>query len=50
MGVAEGHAEARPPKDVVLTYADVTLPEDRLVDRLRRDQAAMFGLARSATA
>ena len=51
IGVAVGATLKRAlPKDVVLRYADVTLPEDRLVDRLRRDQAAMFGLARSATA
>lgn len=36
------------PKDHVLTYADVDLPEGRLVDRLRAEQAALFGLARAA--
>jgi predicted homoserine dehydrogenase-like protein len=33
-------------KDQVLTYADVDLPGGRLVDRLRAEQAAMFGLER----
>jgi predicted homoserine dehydrogenase-like protein len=36
------------PKDRVLTYADVELPAGRLVDRLRAEQAALFGLARAA--
>jgi predicted homoserine dehydrogenase-like protein len=44
MGVAEGCVMARDvPKDVTLTYADVTLPKNRLIDRLRAEQAAMFG-------
>ena len=30
------------PKDHALTYADVILPEGRLVDRLRAEQAGMF--------
>lgn len=30
------------PKDRVLTYADVILPPDRLVDRLRQRQAELF--------
>jgi predicted homoserine dehydrogenase-like protein len=34
------------PKDRVLTYADVELPPDRLVDRLRLEQADAFGLPR----
>ena len=29
----------------MLTYADVELPAGRLVDRLRAEQAALFGLA-----
>lgn len=31
------------PKDQPLTYADVELPPDRLVDRLRAEQAQRFG-------
>jgi predicted homoserine dehydrogenase-like protein len=49
MGVAEGtrlrHDVA---KDEVLTYADVELPEGRLVDRLRDEQAARFGATAAA--
>ena len=46
IGVAVGATLKRAvPKDAVLRYADVALPEGRLVDRLRREQAAMFGLA-----
>lgn len=42
MGVAEGCTLVRDvPKDAVLTYADVTLPAGRLVDRLREEQATM---------
>ena len=36
------------PKDRVLTYADVELPAGRLVDRLRAEQAALFGLGAAA--
>jgi predicted homoserine dehydrogenase-like protein len=43
MGLAEGCTLLRDvPKDRTLTYADVRLPEGRLVDRLRADQAAHF--------
>ncbi len=35
-------------KDAVLTYADVELPAGRLVDRLRAEQAELFGLATAA--
>jgi predicted homoserine dehydrogenase-like protein len=35
------------PKDRALTYADVEIPEGRLVDRLRAEQAARFGIERS---
>jgi predicted homoserine dehydrogenase-like protein len=43
MGVAEGCRLRRNiPKDRVLTYADVELPEGRLCDRLRAEQAALF--------
>ena len=42
MGVAEGCTLVRDvPKDQVLTYADVTLPPGRLVDRLRAEQATL---------
>jgi predicted homoserine dehydrogenase-like protein len=44
MGVAEGCVLTRDiAKDEVLTYADVTLPPDRLVDRLREEQEKLFG-------
>jgi predicted homoserine dehydrogenase-like protein len=50
IGVAVGARLRRAiPKDQVLTYADVELPAGRLVDRMRAEQAAMFGL-RSAAA
>lgn len=43
MGVAEGCRVRRDlPRDHVLTYDDVDLPEGRLVDRLRAEQAAHF--------
>ena len=43
MGVAEGSVTTRAiAKDEVLTYADVELPEGRLVDALREEQAALF--------
>lgn len=42
MGVAEGCVLVHDvPKDAVLTYADVTLPEGRLIDRLRAEQAQL---------
>jgi predicted homoserine dehydrogenase-like protein len=42
MGVAEGCTLVRDvPKDQVLTYADVRLPEGRLIDRLRIEQATL---------
>jgi predicted homoserine dehydrogenase-like protein len=41
IGLAEGCRLARDvPKDAVLTYGDVTLPEGRLCDRLRAEQNA----------
>jgi predicted homoserine dehydrogenase-like protein len=44
IGVAEGCILRHDvPKDHVLTYDDVVVPEGRLVDRLRREQAAYFG-------
>ena len=46
IGVAVGTRLKRAiPKDQALTYADVELPEGRLVDRLRAEQAALFGAA-----
>lgn len=49
IGVAVGAKLKRDiAKDAVLTYADVELPAGRLVDRLRAEQAAMFGLAAAA--
>lgn len=49
IGVAVGAKLTRDvAKDAVLTYADVELPEGRLVDRLRAEQAAMFGMAAAA--
>ncbi len=49
MGLAEGCRLKRDvPKDQVLTYADVELPAGRLVDRLRAEQAAAFGLESAA--
>ena len=49
IGVAVGATLKRDlPKDAVLTYADVELPEGRLVDRLRLEKAAMFNLKSSA--
>lgn len=49
IGVAVGATLKRDiAKDAVLTYADVELPAGRLVDRLRAEQAALFGLAAAA--
>jgi predicted homoserine dehydrogenase-like protein len=43
MGIAEGCKLVRDvPKDQALTYADVEIPEGRLIDALRAEQAAMF--------
>lgn len=43
MGVAEGCVLKRAiARDTVLTYDDVELPQGRLIDRLRDEQAAMF--------
>jgi predicted homoserine dehydrogenase-like protein len=44
MGLAEGCTLVRDvPKDATLRYDDVALPEGRLVDALREEQAARFG-------
>ncbi len=49
IGVAVGATLRRAvPRDAVLTYADVELPAGRLVDRLRAEQSARFGLASAA--
>ena len=49
IGVAVGCTLRRDiPKDQALSYADVEIPAGRLVDRLRAEQAAMFGLTRAA--
>ena len=49
IGVAVGARLTRAvAKDAVLTYADVELPEGRLVDQLRAEQARLFGLAAAA--
>ena len=49
IGVAVGAKLKRAiAKDAVLTYADVALPEGRLVDKLRAEQAALFGMAAAA--
>ena len=51
IGLAEGALLKRDvPKDSVLTYADVDLPEGRLCDRLRAEQAAHFGARTYAAA
>jgi predicted homoserine dehydrogenase-like protein len=43
MGLAEGSRLKRDiPKDQVLTYDDVELPEGRLCDKLRAEQSAYF--------
>jgi predicted homoserine dehydrogenase-like protein len=43
IGVAEGcRLKYDIPKDQVLTYADVELPEGRLIDQLRSEQQAHF--------
>ncbi|MBB4601070.1 putative homoserine dehydrogenase-like protein [Hymenobacter luteus] len=51
IGVAEGCILRHDvPKDQVLTYDDVLVPEGRLIDQLRREQAAYFqSLARPLT-
>lgn len=44
IGLAEGCVLKRDiAKDAVLTYDDVTFPADRLADKLRAEQDAMFG-------
>ncbi len=44
MGVAAGCTLVRPvARDATLTYDDVVLPQGRLIDKLRDEQAAVFG-------
>lgn len=44
MGVAAGCTVVRPvARDATLTYDDVTLPQGRLIDKLRDEQTAVFG-------
>ncbi len=44
MSLSEGCVLKRDiPRDQVITYDDVTLPEGRLVDRLRAEQTRLFG-------
>jgi predicted homoserine dehydrogenase-like protein len=48
MGVAEGCRLVRDvAKDSALRYADVALPEGRVCDQLRVEQAERFEIARS---
>jgi predicted homoserine dehydrogenase-like protein len=49
IGVAEGCRVIRDvPRDQVLTYADVEVPANRLIDRLRSEQASLPSLATSS--
>ncbi|MBX0290439.1 Gfo/Idh/MocA family oxidoreductase [Hymenobacter sp. HSC-4F20] len=51
IGVAEGCILRHDvPKDQVLTYDDVIVPEGRLIDQLRREQAAYFQQAAQSVA
>lgn len=51
MGLAEGCRLKRDiPKDQVLTYDDVELPEGRLCDKLRSEQNAYFASPKTLTA
>jgi predicted homoserine dehydrogenase-like protein len=51
IGVAAGCRLRRDiARDQVLTYADVELPEGRLIDRLRNEQRAMFAASGGGTA
>ncbi|RYZ46215.1 MAG: NAD(P)-dependent oxidoreductase, partial [Chitinophagaceae bacterium] len=50
IGIAEGCVLKRSvPKDQVLTYDDVILPEGRLVDQLRKEQDLYFTMPISVT-
>ena len=49
LGVAEGCILRHDvPKDQALTYDDVLVPPGRLIDELRREQAAFFELGATA--
>ncbi len=49
IGLAEGCRLTRDiPRDKVLTYADVELPEDRLSDKLRAEQNCYFALSETS--
>ena len=49
IGLAEGCClKRRIPKDQVLTYDDVVIPEGRLCDRLRAEQDGYFALSENA--
>jgi predicted homoserine dehydrogenase-like protein len=49
IGIAEGCTlKCNIPKDQVLTYDDVLLPEGRLVDRLRQEQEVYFQMRPAA--
>lgn len=51
MGLAEGCRLKRDiPKDQVLTYDDVELPQDRFADKLRGEQNAYFALSKTLVA
>jgi predicted homoserine dehydrogenase-like protein len=51
MGIAPGcRLRHDVPKDQVLRYADVELPADRLIDRLRAEQNALFAGVAAAVA
>jgi len=48
IGLAEGSVLKRDlPRDAVITYDDVTLPQGRLIDALREEQLARFGAPRT---
>jgi predicted homoserine dehydrogenase-like protein len=48
IGIAEGCIlRNNIPKDQVITYDDVIVPEGRLVDRLRKEQEEYFKLEKS---
>lgn len=50
IGIAEGCRLRRSVhKDELLAYADVELPEDRLIDRLRTEQEELFSVPRNVT-
>jgi len=43
IGVAEGRKlKQKIAKDQVITYDDIELPEERLIDKLRAEQGALF--------